>query len=139
MNKKDLKHKECVECIGEGFCRAKVLQYPTIDFCNNQCPANTTLPDRMFVVGIDYSKKPTRFQMVVSYLKAEASMIVAGQVNDRIFKNRMKTCRSCEHLEKSYDEVGHCGACGCGLNSRAALTVKGKMPSAECVKGKWKK
>ena len=126
-------------CGGEGVCRANVLGFPTKAFCNNICPARTTKKDKLYVVGIDYSVKPTLIQKIHSYIKAEASMIMAGRLSDRIFKERMNVCKSCEHLVESFDDVGHCGACGCGMNSRASLTVKGRMPSAECIKGKWKK
>lgn len=126
-------------CSGEGVCRAGVLGFPKIEFCNEQCRANTSKPDFLYVMGIDYTKKPSLFHKIVSYLKAESSMIIAGRLNDKMFKQRMNACRTCEHLVKSDDEVGHCGVCGCGMNRRAALTVKGRMPSAECVKGKWKK
>ena len=126
-------------CSGEGVCRAGVLPFPTMEFCNEKCRANTSKPDFLYVVGIDYTKKPNLVQKIYSYLKAESSMIIAGRLNDRIFKQRMDVCRLCEHLVKSDDEVGHCGACGCGMKKRAGLTVKGRMPRAICVKDKWKK
>jgi len=134
-----VKNKEDCCCGCEGVCTAGVVDNPTISFCNTTCPANTSKPDHYFVSGIDYTKKPSILQKIYAYLKAESSMIIAGRLNDRIFKQRMNTCRTCEHLVQSDDEVGHCGVCGCGMNRRAALTVKGRMPSAECVKGKWKK
>ena len=123
----------------KGRCLAHVLEFPSEDFCLNVCKARTSLPNPW---GIDGFTKPTKsniFKKILRYLKAEASLLFEGKVSKRIFKQRMNTCRTCEHLVKSDDEVGHCGVCGGGMNRRAVLTVKGRMPNAECVKGKWKK
>ena len=126
-----------------GNCIAGVLRNPSSDFCNNICKANTSREFPWTIDGFHHgvikNKKTSLIRKIYAYLKAESSLLFEGEVSKRIFKQRMKTCRTCEHLVKSDDEVGHCGACGCGMNSRASLTVKGRMPRAICVKGKWKK
>jgi len=73
-----------------------------------------------------------------SWLRAEASVVTEGKLNDDAFNARMAACAACEHLDKrDAPLVGFCKACGCGTNSRAELTVKGRMPKATCPKGKW--
>jgi hypothetical protein len=73
---------------------------------------------------------------VGSYLKAEASLAIAGPVSDELYLARLQACRGCEHrLEKSGGEW--CMKCGCGTRKRAELTVKARMPAATCPLGKW--
>ncbi len=130
------KGEEC--CCGcEGVCTVGVLKSPTVEFCNRRCKANTTRPDHMFVFGVDYSKKASIWSKMKQYLRAEWSLLARGSVSEKVFNARMDACRSCDGLIKSADPVGHCGKCGCGMSSRASLTVKGKMPEAECPIKKW--
>ena len=133
------KGEDC--CCGcQGKCIANVIPNPTILECNVHCIANTSKENHAFARGFDYSTiRPSLLERMFMYIKAESSLLFEGEVSKRIFKQRMDVCRTCEHLVKSDDEVGHCGVCGCGMNSRASLTVKGRMPRAICVKGKWKK
>lgn len=128
----------CCGCVGK--CIGNVNPNPTIESCN-MCPANTTKENYALVDGFDYSTIKTRlFEKIIMYWKAESSLIIEGSVSNRIFQQRMDTCKSCEHLVETSDEVGHCGVCGCGIKSkRAGLTIKGKMPKATCAKNKWKK
>ena len=88
--------------------------------------------------------KPTEFfpqslAKATSYLKAEASQILLGKVDDTKYNARIAECRKCEHLkETEEDEIGFCGRCGCGTNPRARLTVKARMPKATCPLSKWR-
>jgi len=72
------------------------------------------------------------------YAAAEASRIVSGPLPPEAVEARLTVCRQCEHLVRhEADEVGFCGACGCGSRKRARLTIKAEMPRATCPRGKW--
>ena len=78
--------------------------------------------------------------MMVSYIRAEASLAIQGPVAPEVFEARKAACMGCEHRLKDTnpaDESGFCRRCGCGLNSRARLTVKLTMPEAKCPESKW--
>jgi len=83
-------------------------------------------------------KRPGLLARATSWLKAEASVVTQGALDDEAYKARIAACLGCEHLDRRDDpRVGFCKACGCGKNPRAELTVKGRMPAATCPKGKW--
>ncbi len=83
-------------------------------------------------------KRPGLFARAASWLRAEASMVTDGALDDAAFNERMAACRGCEHLDRRDDPLmGFCKACGCGRNPRAELTIKGRMPKATCPKNKW--
>lgn len=68
-----------------------------------------------------------------SYIRAEASAMIRGPVAEQVYQRRMAECVGCEHrIPSDVDVVGWCKACGCGTGPRALLTVKGRMPEAEC-------
>lgn len=73
-----------------------------------------------------------------SYIKAEASMAIAGPLNDAAYNQRIDTCNACTSLQREPAPlVGWCSSCGCGTGARAELTIKGRMPAATCPLGKW--
>jgi len=72
----------------------------------------------------------------VSWVKAEASRVLEGDVPDNQYQERLKACRACPKL-KAGNPVGWCGACGCGTRRRAELSIKAKMPKASCPLSKW--
>lgn len=81
--------------------------------------------------------RPGVLSQAVSWLKAEASALVA-KVPEEQYEARIAACRSCPELEPlPAPQVGHCKACGCGRRARAELTVKGRMPGAKCPKKLW--
>ena len=77
------------------------------------------------------------------YLKAEVSKVRLGPTNRQAIADRIEACRSCQHRLEQIDGKtdpggqGFCGACNCGSNRRAALSVKVTMPHAKCPKGRW--
>jgi len=75
----------------------------------------------------------------MSWLKAEASLLVQGETIPEVQASRRTACMSCpKRVASEDDEVGYCGACGCGRNNRARLaTSKIRMPAAKCPLGKW--
>lgn len=83
------------------------------------------------------ASRPGVLSQAVSWLKAEASALVA-KVPDEQYEARIAACRSCPELEPlPAPQVGHCKACGCGRRARAELTIKGRMPGAKCPKKLW--
>lgn len=51
------------------------------------------------------------------------------KVSDQIQKERMEICRGCDHFIKMTNQ---CTECGC------IMTLKTKLPHAECPINKWK-
>ena len=99
--------------------------------CSNRTPVGQDEP-----IGMP---KQSLVQKAVSYAKAELSAIVSS-IPEEEFQFRMSQCRACSKLNPLPEpQVGYCGACGCGRNPRAELTVKGKMPKASCPLNKWTK
>lgn len=88
-------------------------------------------------------KDPKTFtQKAKSYVKAEASQILEGTVDDEIYSERKAECLNCpanvRESSGQTDEVGWCKSCGCGLGSdRARLSKKLRMPNIICPKGKF--
>jgi hypothetical protein len=73
-----------------------------------------------------------------SWLKAEVSQIVQGPVDDETYRLRLEVCNACPRIERPEGaSLGFCGACGCGQNPRAELTVKARMPAAKCPLNAW--
>lgn len=74
-----------------------------------------------------------------SWVKAEVGLLVKGKVDAGTYEARVTACRQCPRLVRhEADEVGFCGACGCGTRTRARIgAVKARMPDATCPLGKW--
>lgn len=82
--------------------------------------------------------RPSLVRRAVSWLRAETSRVVQGELAAEAVAERLTACRHCPKLVRhEADEVGYCGACGCGTNRRARLTIKAKMPGAVCPLGNW--
>jgi hypothetical protein len=79
---------------------------------------------------------PGPLAKAVSWVKAEASRVLEGDVPDNQYQERLKACRACPKLQAG-NPVGWCGACGCGTRRRAELSIKAKMPRASCPLSKW--
>lgn len=74
-----------------------------------------------------------------SWVKAEVGLLVKGKVDQATYDRRVTACRQCPKLVRhEADELGFCGACGCGTRSRARIgAVKARMPDATCPLGRW--
>ena len=85
--------------------------------------------------------KKNLVQKAASWIKAEASQIVEGPLDDERYQKRIDTCLACPRLQRSEEpgKVGWCKSCGCGQNVRAELTVKARMPKATCPVNAWDK
>jgi hypothetical protein len=79
---------------------------------------------------------PGPLAKAVSWIRAEASRVLEGDVPEDQYQARLEACRACPKLQPS-SPLGHCGACGCGTRRRAELTIKAKMPRATCPLGNW--
>jgi hypothetical protein len=84
---------------------------------------------------------PNILKKAASYVVAETSRMFQGPVSETVYKRRLEICNACDRLHRTDQpgKLGWCGACGCGHNARAELTVKGQMPKATCPKGLWDK
>jgi hypothetical protein len=93
-------------------------------------------------VGVDEpspESQPLSFvSKAVSYVRAEVSLLTQFIPESKV-EERLDACRACPSLKPSTepDQFGWCGACGCGKNKRAELTVKARMPAATCPKKLW--
>jgi len=122
-----------------GRCSAGVFERPSFGVCNNLCKYNTNRDNFEPIKKLN-KKQPLHKRIVKQigkYIEAEASLANEGALDDQQYGARIKVCLVCEHLKQTYDDIGHCGACGCGISKRAALTVKGRMAGATCPKDKW--
>lgn len=82
-------------------------------------------------------KQKIQLKHIVSYLKAEWSLIRQGKVSNKIFNKRKLICSSCDKRQNPHPEkekLGWCsGGCGCQIgNPRAALSQKLYMPTLSC-------
>ena len=127
---------DCKHWRKDGRCIAGVLHMPSVEFCEGRCRARTSLPNPFSIDGI--SDKQSWMVKVWRYFVAELSLLTCERMSEKKFNARMDACRTCDGLVKSDDPVGHCGKCGCGMSSRASLTVKGRMPMARCPLDRWK-
>lgn len=72
------------------------------------------------------------------WAKAEASLLTQGPLPDDAYAARVAACRACDQFDpREAPQVGWCKACGCGQNARAEMTIKGRMPAANCPLDKW--
>jgi len=146
LNPVECKHWE--DC-GVGFggcCSARVFVRPSFGVCNNLCKYNTANEESEPIEGFtnpESGEKPPFHKRIIknvkAYIEAEASLANYGELDDKQYDARIRLCLSCDELKQTYDEIGHCGACGCGISKRASLTVKGRMPLSTCPKNKWAK
>ena len=97
---------------GGGCCEADIYRRPSFGVCT-QCPVNTSNPspltvdeylaerDRDAGAARDKPRSPSLLSKVVSYAKAEASMILSGPLPDVAYDARMRVCQKCEHTWSS--------------------------------------
>jgi|688.fasta_scaffold193904_4 hypothetical protein len=79
-------------------------------------------------------------ERAASWAKAEASQLMQGPVSSEEYDARIAVCALCPELDAApAPKVGWCKKCGCARNSRAELTIKGRMPAAKCPLDKWPK
>jgi len=134
----ECEHWEDCGVANGGCCAHGVFERPSFGVCRNLCKYNTSLENPEPIEGIEKLPLYKRvMKNIKSYVEAEASLANMGELDSEQYEARLNMCRSCEHLKKTYDEVGHCKACGCGISKRAALTVKAKMPLSTCPRNKW--
>jgi hypothetical protein len=111
--------------------------------------ATLATPDAEWVLELDAATQTAKVlsytprarslpAQVSAWARAEASMMLHGPLADEPYEARIAVCRTCDQLDpRDAPQVGFCKACGCGVNARAELTVKGRMPAATCPRGKW--
>ena len=95
---------------------------------------------------IEYKKKthdatpPALVARAVSFIQAMASKVFEPPASEEMQAARLNTCYECVHfllsLEKP-EQIGHCKACGCGVNKLTSLAVKSRILKSSCPKGYW--
>ena len=74
----------------------------------------------------------------VSYVRAEASLLVSGPLDPHAVALRLAQCMDCSARVPSA-QVGFCSACRCPHWRRSELSVKATMPAATCPLDRWAK
>ena len=74
----------------------------------------------------------------VSYVRAEASLLVSGPLDPAAVSLRLAQCLDCTARVPS-EQVGFCSACACPHWRRSELSVKATMPAATCPLDRWAK
>lgn len=130
--KVDGKIIESVDCLRWGLEGATPICAAGLD--TNQCGTCSSREVRPVAVRVT---APPMLQKAVSWVKAEVSRYTK-EMEPGEYEARIAACQSCDFFEPAPNPlVGYCKACGCGQNQRSELTVKGKMPDAQCPKSKW--
>jgi hypothetical protein len=84
---------------------------------------------------------PALFNRAVTFIQAMASKVFELPASEALQAERLEVCFACEHFVVSIDapeQVGHCGACGCGKSKLTSLPEKAKiLTSRTCPKGLW--
>ena len=83
---------------------------------------------------------PALFNRAVTYIQAMASKVFELPASESMQRERLDVCFACEHFVVAFDapdQVGHCGACGCGKSKMTSLPEKAKILKSTCPKQKW--
>ena len=83
---------------------------------------------------------PALFNRAVSFIQAMASKVFELPASDALQAERLDVCFACEHFVVAIDapeQVGHCGACGCGKSKMTSLPQKAMILKSTCPKQKW--
>ena len=91
--------------------------------------------------GRPWSEQPVRLSLggkVLSYVRAEASLLVRGPTDEATQEGRAALCRECVNFDATDEgRDGHCVGCGCPAWTRAKMSTKWRMPEARCPRGLW--
>ena len=83
---------------------------------------------------------PALFNRAVSFIQAMASKVFELPASEALQAERLEVCFGCEHFVVAIDapeQVGHCGACGCGKSKSTSLPQKAMILKSTCPKQKW--
>ena len=81
---------------------------------------------------------PNYADKIKGYVKAAASKVILGSLDDAQYEARVAACRGCKEFQPVEGAVvGFCGACGCGTKPSAELSRKARMPMASCPRKVW--
>ena len=83
---------------------------------------------------------PALFNRAVSFIQAMASKVFELPASEALQAERLEVCFACEHFVVAIDapeQVGHCGACGCGKSKMTSLPQKAMILKSTCPKQKW--
>ena len=83
---------------------------------------------------------PALFNRAVSFIQAMASKVFELPASEALQAERLEVCFGCEHFVVAIDapeQVGHCGACGCGKSKMTSLPQKAMILKSTCPKQKW--
>ena len=83
---------------------------------------------------------PALFNRAVTFIQAMASKVFELPASEALQSERLEVCFACEHFVVAIDapeQVGHCGACGCGKSKMTSLPQKAMILKSTCPKQKW--
>ncbi len=83
---------------------------------------------------------PALFKRAVTFIQAMASKVFELPASEALQAERLDVCFACEHFVVAIDapeQVGHCGACGCGKSKSTSLPQKAMILKSTCPKQKW--
>lgn len=83
---------------------------------------------------------PALIARAVSFVQAMASKVFEVPASEALQAERLEVCFACEHFVVAFDapeQVGHCGACGCGKSKMTSLPEKAKILKSTCPKNLW--
>ena len=83
---------------------------------------------------------PALFNRAVTFIQAMASKVFELPASEALQAERLEVCFACEHFVVAIDapeQVGHCGACGCGKSKMTSLPQKAMILKSTCPKQKW--
>ena len=86
------------------------------------------------------STPPALLNRAVTFIQAMASKVFEKPVNEEMQSKRLNVCYSCEHFQVAFnapEQIGHCGACGCGKSKLSSLAEKSKIQVSTCPKNLW--
>ena len=83
---------------------------------------------------------PALFNRAITFIQAMASKVFELPASEALQAERLEVCFACEHFVVAIDapeQVGHCGACGCGKSKMTSLPQKAMILKSTCPKQKW--
>jgi hypothetical protein len=132
-------------------CNLNLFANPSVKDCMS-CQQRVSYPhdiladdiktNKFTQVTVNNANTSITFDKAKQYISAETSQFLQGKVDDEIYNERKSKCIECpfrvNNINGAIDEVGWCTGCGCGVgNDRSRLSVKLRMPSLFCPKGKF--
>jgi hypothetical protein len=132
-------------------CNINLFDNPSMRNCMD-CQSRVSYPDDVLIndaktnkftqLTVNNVNSKITLDKTKKYISAETSQLLQGKVDDEIYNERKSKCMDCtfrvNNISNITDEIGWCTGCGCGIGAeRSRLSIKLRMPSLFCPKGKF--